>query len=81
MEEIKKRRKEYIEELYKKHLNDLDNYDDVISHPEPDILESVVKWTLGSTVVNKASGCNRILVDIFKTLKDDAFKVLHSIFQ
>ena len=53
----------------------------MISHPEPDILESVVKWTLGSTVVNKASGCNRILVDIFKTLKDDAFKVLHSIFQ
>ena len=53
----------------------------MVSHPEPDILESVVKWTLGSTAVNKASGCNRILVDILKTLKDDAFKVLHSIFQ
>ena len=56
-------------------------YHGVVSHPEPDILESEVKWTLGSTAVNKASGCNRILVDIFKTLKDDSFKVLHLIFQ
>ena len=52
MEEIKKRRKEYIEELYKKHLNDLDNYDDVISHPEPDILECEVKWAFRSIVLN-----------------------------
>ena len=77
MEEIKKRRKEYIEELYKKHLNDLDNYDDVISHPEPDILECEVKWALRSTAVNKANGCNGIPVELFKTLKDGAIKASH----
>ena len=53
----------------------------MVSHPEPDILESEVKWTLGSTAVNKASGCTRIPVELFKTLKDDAIKVLHSICQ
>ena len=51
----------------------------VVSHPEPDILEGKVKCALGSTAVNKASGCDRIPVEPFKTLKDDAFKVLHSI--
>ena len=81
MEEIKKRRKEYIEELYKKHLNDLDNYDDVISHPEPDILECEVKWALRSPAVNKANGCNGIPAELFKTLKNDAIKVLYSICQ
>ena len=55
-EEIKKKWKEYTEELYKKDLNDLDNHDGVVIHPEPDILECGVKWALGSTVVNKASG-------------------------
>ena len=38
-EEIKKRWQEYTEELYKTDLNDLDNHDGVITHPEPDILE------------------------------------------
>ena len=80
-EEIKKRRKEYMEELYKKDLNELDYYDAVVSHPEPDILEHEVKWALGSTAVNEASGCDRIPVDLFKTLKDDAIKALHSICQ
>ena len=56
-------------------------YDGVVSHPEPDILESEVKWALGSTAVNKPSGCDRIPVELFKTLKDDAIKVLHSICQ
>ena len=42
-EEIKKRWQEYIEELYKKDLNDLDNHDSVITHVEPDILECEVK--------------------------------------
>ena len=51
-EEIKKRSKEYMEELYKKDLNEPDYYDGVISHPEPDILESKVKWALGSSAVN-----------------------------
>ena len=55
-EEIKKKWKEYMEELYKKDLNELDCYDGVISQPEPDILESEVKWALGNTAVNKASG-------------------------
>ena len=52
----------------------------MVSHPEPDILESKVKWALGSTAVNKASGCDGIPVELFKTLKDDAIKVLHSIY-
>ena len=64
-----------MEELYKKDLNELDG---VVSCPEPDLLECKVKWALGSTVVNKASGCNGILVELFKALKDDAIKVLHS---
>ena len=65
----------------KKNLNEPDYYDGVVSHPESDFLESEVKWALGSTSVNKASGCDGIPVELFKTLKDDAIKVLHSIFQ
>ena len=79
--EIKKRWKEYTEELYKKDLNELDNYDGMVSYPEPDILECEVKWTLGSTAVNKASGYDGIPIELLKTLKDDAVKVLHSICQ
>ena len=67
--------------MYKKDLNELDYYNGVVSHPEPDILECEVKWALGSTAVNKASGCDGIPVELFKTLKDDAIKVLHSICQ
>ena len=78
-EEIKKRWKEYIEELYKKDFNDPDNHGGVISHPELDILEYEVKWALGSLAVNKASGCDGIPVELFKTLKDDAIKMLHSV--
>ena len=44
-----------MEELYKEALNELDYYDDVISHPEPDILKCEVKWALGITAVNKAN--------------------------
>ena len=64
-----------------KDLSEPDCCDDVVSHPEPDILESKVKWALGSTAVNKASVCDRIPVELFKTLKDDDIKVLHSICQ
>ena len=71
-EDIKKRWKIYREELYKKDLNEPDYSDCVVSHPEPDILESEVKWALGSIAVNQASGCDRIPVKLFKTLKDDA---------
>ena len=80
-EGIKKRWKEYTEELYKKDPNELDYYDDVVNHPEPDMLESKVKWGLGSTAVSKTSGCEGIPVELFKTLKNDAIKMLHSICQ
>ena len=64
-----------MEELYKKDLNELDG---VVSYPELDILECKVKRALGSTVVNKTNGCNGIPIKLFKTLKYDAIKVLHS---
>ena len=54
--EIKKRWKEYMEEWYKKDLNEPDYYNGVVSHPEPDILECEVTWDLTSTAVNKPSG-------------------------
>ena len=79
-EEIKKRQQEYTE-LYKKDLNDPDNHDGVITHLEPDILESKLKWALGSITTNKASGSDGILAELFQVLKDDAVKVLHSICQ
>ena len=47
--------------------------------PEPDILECKVKWALRSTAVNKASGCDEISAELFKSLKEDAIKVLHSL--
>ena len=80
-EDIKKRWQEYTEELYKKNLNDPDNHDGLITHLEPDILEWEVKWALGSITLNKASGCDGILAELFQILKDDAVKVLHSICQ
>ena len=80
-EDIKKRWQEYTEELYKKDLHDPDNHDGVITHLEPDILECVVKWALGSIIMNKASGGDGIPVELFQILKDDAVKVLHSICQ
>ena len=80
-EDIKKRWQEYTEELYKKDLHDQDNYDDVITHLEPDILECEVKWALESITTNKASGGDGIPVELFQLLEDDAVKVLHSICQ
>ena len=55
-EDIKKRQQEYTEELYKKDLHNPDNHDGVITHLQPDILECEVKWALGSSTRNKASG-------------------------
>ena len=78
-EDIKKRWQEYTEELYKKDLQDSDNHDDVITDLEPDILECKVKWALESITLNKTSGGDRIPVELFQILKDDAMKVLHSI--
>ena len=48
---------------------------------EPDILECEVKWALESITINKASGGNGILLELFQILEDDAVKVLHSICQ
>ena len=79
-EDIKKRWQEYTE-LYKKDLYDPDNHDGVITHLEPDILESKVKWALGSIIMNKASGGDGIPAEPFKILKDDVVKLLHSICQ
>ena len=69
------------EELHKKDLNDPDNYNGVITHLEPDILECKVKWALGSSTTNKASGGDEIPAELFQILKDDASEVLHSICQ
>ena len=80
-EDIKKRWQEYTEELYKKDLHNPDNYDGVITHLEPDILECEVKWALESITTNKANGGDGIPVELFQILKDDAVKVLHSMCQ
>ena len=80
-EDIKKRWQESTEELFKRDLHDPENHDGVITHLEPDILESEIKWDVGCFTANKASGGNRIPVELFKILRDDAVKVLHSICQ
>ena len=64
----------------KKDLYDPDNHNGVITHLEPDILECE-KWALGSITTNKASGGDGILVELLQIPKDDAVKVLHSIYQ
>ena len=79
-EDIKKRWQEYTEELYKKDLHDQDNHNGVITDLGPDILECEVKWALESITTNKASGGDGIPVELFQILKDDAVKVLHSIY-
>ena len=80
-EDIKKRWKEYTEELHKKNLHDPDNHNGVITHLEPDILECEVKWAFRSITTNKARGGGGIPVELFQILKDDAVKVLHAICQ
>jgi len=78
-EDIKRRWQEYTEELYKQDLHNPDNHNGVITHLETDILECEVKCTLGSITMTKASGGDRIPVELFQILEDDAMKVLHSI--
>ena len=73
---MKKRWQEYTE-LYKKKIF----MTQLITHLEPDLLEYEVKWALGSTTTNKASGGDGTPVELFQILKDDAVKVLHSICQ
>ena len=65
-EDIRKRRKEYPEELYKKDLHSPYNHDGVITHLEPDILEYEAKWALGSITMNKASGGDAIPVELLQ---------------
>ena len=79
-ENIKKRWQEYTE-LYKRDFHDPDNYDDVITYLEPDILECQVKWALESITMKKVSGGDGIPVELFQIPKDDAVKVLHSVCQ
>uniref|UniRef100_A0A8D2Q833 Reverse transcriptase domain-containing protein n=1 Tax=Varanus komodoensis TaxID=61221 RepID=A0A8D2Q833_VARKO len=79
--EIKKRWQDCTEELYKKELTVPDNHDGVVTDLESDILECEVKWALGSLGNNKASGGDSIPAELFKILKDNAVKVLHSICQ
>ena len=74
-EDIQKRVQEYAD------LNDPDNHDGVNTHLESDILECEVKWVLGSIAMNKASESDLIIAELFKILKDNTVKVLHSIFQ
>ena len=71
-EEIKKRQQQYTEKLYKKDTNGPDNPDSMMSHL--DILEREFKWALGSITMNKAIGGDRIPVELFQILKDDAVK-------
>ena len=78
---IKERQQEYKEEPHKKGLIDPDNDDDVVIHLEPDILESEVKWALGSIKTKKASESDGIPAELVQILKDDPVRVLHSIFQ
>ena len=80
-EDFKKRWQQYTEELHKKDLQDPENHNGVITYLEPDILECIVKWALGSIGMNKANGGDGIPAELFQILKDDALKVLHSMCQ
>ena len=80
-EEIKKKWQEYTEELYKKGLNDPDNYNGAGIYLEPDNLECKVKWAFGTIIKNKASGGDGISVELFQILKDNAVKELDSVCQ
>ena len=80
-EEIKKRWQKYTGKLYRKGLNDPDNHEGVVIHLELDVLECEAKWAFGSIIMNKASEGDGIPVKLFQILKDDAVKVLHSIYQ
>ena len=80
-EAINKRWQKYTEELYKKDLHEPNNHNGVITHLEPGIRKCKVKWALESITTNKANRGDKIRVKLFKILKDDAVKVLHSICQ
>ena len=79
-QKVLKRGGKNIENCTKKNLRDPDNHVGVITHLEPNILESNVKWDLGSITTKKTSGGNRIPAERFQILKDDV-KVMYSICQ
>ena len=76
-----KRWQEYAKELYKRDLQDTNNHHCVITHLEPDILECKVKWALGNITTNKVGGGYGTPAELFKILKDDTVKVMHSVGQ
>ena len=80
-EDIKKMWQKYTEELYKDNFHATYNHHDVITHLQPNILEYEVKCALGGITMNKASGGDGTPVELFQILKDDALKVLHSMYQ
>ena len=80
-DDIKNRWQNYIEELNKKDLYDPENHNGVITHLEPDILVSEVRWPLGIITTDKTSGGDGIPVELFQNLKEQAVQVLHSICQ
>ena len=80
-EDVKKRWQDYTEEWYKIDFHDPDNHYGVITHLDPAILESKVKWALGSVTMEKASGGDEIPLELFQVLEGDTAKVLHSICQ
>ena len=65
--------------IQKIYLNDQDNYDCVVTHLEPDILECEVKWALGSITTSKVNGGDGIPDELFQILKAEVVKVLPSI--
>ena len=78
-EDVKNRWQDYAKELLKIGLHDLDNHSGGVTHLEPDILECEVKWALRSITMEKVSGGDGIPAELFKILKGDAVKLLHSI--
>ena len=78
---ILRRGKKTEKNYTKKGINDLDSYDGMVTHLEPDILECDIKRALGIITTNKASGGDGTPAELFQILKDDAVKVLHSICQ
>ena len=62
--------------IHKIGLNDQDNHDGMVTHLESNIVGCEVKWAVGSITMNKSSGGDRILAELFKILKDDAVQVL-----
>ena len=79
-EDIKKRWQEYTEYTKKIFMTQITTMA-VITHLEPGILECEVKWALGIITMTKATGGDGIPAELFQILKNDAVKVLHSIFQ